>query len=65
MFTNPFITVNRVERRLGITNQGARNLVKEAARRHWLNEIGALGRGGRMYWVAQDLYEVIEAPVSY
>ena len=65
MFTNPFITVWRVQETLGVTNQGARNLVKEAARRGWLNEIGPIGRGGRVYWVAQDLYNVIEDRSSY
>lgn len=65
LFTNPFVTVVRVERATGLTNQGARNLIKEAARRGWVEEIGSMGRGGRMYWVARDLYEVIDAPVSY
>jgi hypothetical protein len=54
-----------VERATGLTNQGARNLIREAARRGWVEEIGSMGRGGRMYWVARDLYEVIDAPVSY
>jgi Fic family protein len=65
LFTNPFVTVGRVERATGLTNQGARNLIREAARRGWVEEIGSMGRGGRMYWVARDLYEVIDAPVSY
>jgi Fic family protein len=65
MFTNPFLTVVRVERQIGITNQGARNLIKEAARRGWVREVGTIGRGGRMYWVAQDLYNIIEDPVTY
>jgi Fic family protein len=65
MFSNPFLTVGRVERRTGLTNQGARNLIKDAARRGWVHEIGTVGRGGRMYWVARDLYEVIDAPATY
>lgn len=65
MFTNPFLTVSRVERQTGLTNQGARNLIKEAARRGWVEEIGALGRGGRMYWVARELYQIIDEPVTY
>jgi Fic family protein len=65
IFTNPFLTVARVERKTGLTNQGARNLIKEAARREWVEEIGTIGRGGRMYWVARDLYEIIEAPAIY
>lgn len=65
MFSNPFLTVARVERNTGLTNQGARNLVKEAARRGWLEEIGTIGRGGRMYWVARELYDIIETPATY
>jgi Fic family protein len=65
IFTNPFLTVARVQRRTGLTNQGARNLIKDAARRGWLHEVGALGRGGRMYWVARDLYDIIDSPASH
>jgi hypothetical protein len=33
LFANPFVTVRRVEGSLGITNQGARNLIREAESR--------------------------------
>ena len=65
LFKNPFLTVARVESNVGITNQGARNLIKDAAKRGWLREVGSSGRGGRMWWVAQDLYNIIEDPVLY
>lgn len=65
LFKNPFLTVARVESNVGITNQGARNLIKDAAKRGWLREVGSIGRGGRMWWVAQDLYNIIEDPVLY
>lgn len=65
LFANPFLTVARVERAVGLTNQGARNLIKDAARRGWLVEVGVSGRGGRVYWVARDLMDVIDAPVTY
>lgn len=65
IFTNPFLTVRRVEVRTGLTNQGARNLIKDAAKRGWVDEVGAIGRGGRMYWVASDLYAIIDAPAAY
>lgn len=65
LFANPFLTVARVEKAVGLTNQGARNLIKDAARRGWLDEIGTSGRGGRVYWVARDLMDVIDASVSY
>ncbi len=65
LFRNPFVTVGGVERQLGITNQGARNIIRQAVERGWLSAIGAIGRGGRNYWVADRIYDVIEAPVSY
>lgn len=65
LFTNPFVTVKTVERITGLTNQGARNLIHSAVKRGWLTEIGAVGRGGRTYWVAQDVFDVIDAPMTY
>jgi Fic family protein len=65
LFTNPFVTVSRVERILDITNQGSRNLIRHAEDRGWLVEIGTAGRGGKTYWLAEKIFEVIEAPMSY
>jgi hypothetical protein len=65
IFRNPYLTVSRVERRLALTNQGARNLIKDAERRGWLADLGPRGRGGRNYWYARDVFEVIEAPFEY
>lgn len=65
LFQNPFVTVRSVQRRTGLTNQGARNLISNAVQRGWLSEIGTMGRGGRTYWVAHEIFSVIEAPVVY
>lgn len=65
IFTNPFLTVTRVEKELGLSNQGARNLIREAESREWVREVGTAGRGGRMYWLAQRVYDVIDRSVSY
>ena len=65
IFTNPFLTVARVQRELGVSDQGARNLLSGAERRGWIREFGRLGRGGRLYWVAQEVLEIVDAPVSY
>jgi len=62
IFSNPFITVARLQHKTGLTTQGARNVIKDAAARGWLHEIGTMGRGGRMYWVARELFDIIEAP---
>ena len=65
LFVNPFVTVKSVERRSGLTNQGARNLITKAAQRGWLTEVGTMGKGGRTYWVAHEIFEVIDAPMAY
>ncbi len=65
LFSNPFVTVTRVQRALGLTNQGARNLVREAAKRGWLDEAGTGGRGGRAYWIAQEIFQIIDTPAAY
>ena len=65
IFSNPYMTVARLQRKTGLTPQGARNVIKDAAGRGWLEEIGTTGRGGRMYWVARELYNIIDAPWTY
>lgn len=65
IFSNPFMTVTRLQDKTGLTTQGARNVIKDAAARGWLTEIGTMGRGGRMYWVARELFDIIEAPWAY
>lgn len=59
------MTVRRVERALGITNQGARNLIRDAEGRGWLEQYAVVGRGGRTYWVARTVFDIIEAPPVY
>lgn len=65
IFSNPFLNVARVENALGLSNQGARNLIREAERRGWVTPIGSSGRGGRMHWVASRVLEIIESPATY
>jgi Fic family protein len=65
IFSNPFVTVSRVQQLLDLTNQGARNLILDAEGRGWLKDIGTRGRGGRRYWVAEEVFGIIDAPVSY
>ena len=64
LFANPYVTVARVQRSLDITNQGARNLVRNAEERGWLTKLDARGRGGRDYWLAQGVFGAIETPTS-
>jgi len=62
---NPFVTVKSVEIRLELTNQGARNLIKNAEARGWLRSLGAHGQGGRELWFSPAIFEVMEMPMTY
>lgn len=65
ILTNPFLTVARVQRALQLSPPGARRLIRDAQSRGWMEEVGVWGRGGRTYWVANPVFRIIEAPVSY
>lgn len=65
LFENPFVTVHSVEQRCRLSNQGARNLIRRAEDLGWLEVVGVYGRGGRSYWVAQEIFDVIDAPMVY
>lgn len=65
MFSNPFLTVARVEAATGVTNQGARNLLRDATARGWCTELGSIGRGGRAYWLADRVWAITEQEPSY
>jgi Fic family protein len=66
IFRSPFITVQQVQADLGVTHQGARNLLQRAAGRYsWLTPVGVVGRGGRALWMATEVLRVIDSPLSY
>ncbi|MFT3876146.1 MAG: Fic family protein [Propioniciclava sp.] len=65
IFGNPFLTVARLQRHTGLTPQGARNVIKDAVARGWLQQVEVRGPGGRMYWVAHEVLDIIEAPWTY
>lgn len=62
---NPVVTVRSCQDTTGLTNQGARALIRAAERRGWLRSLGAKGRGGREFWVAPDILKIMEAPMAY
>jgi Fic family protein len=62
LFDNPFVTARAVSARLGITSQGALNLVRSLEARGWLSEVGTFGRGGRVYWMAHEIFNVLNRP---
>lgn len=59
LMANPFITVRQVQTSLGVTQPGALNLLRGIEHRGWLTPLGTIGRGGRAYWVARDVLEVV------
>lgn len=62
LFENPFVTARQVAEKLSITPQGALNLVRALQERGWLQEIGTIGRGGRVYWVASAIFDILDQP---
>lgn len=60
MFSNPIITARRVEMALKMTNQGARNLISGFEKRGWITHVGTFGRGGRAYWLASEIWSIIQ-----
>ena len=59
LFINPFIVVRRVSESLGVTPQGALNLINQLEARGWLRLIGQRGRGGRNFWVAEEVLQAV------
>ena len=62
-FDNPFLNARSVARRLGVTNQGALNLIRGLEARGWLHDLGSFGRGGRVAWVALEVWRIMDSPL--
>lgn len=62
LFANPIIAARSVEHVLGVTNQGAHNLIRQLERRGWLRQLPAVGRGGRNLWLAPEILAAVEEP---
>lgn len=62
LFVNPFVTVRGVASALGVTPQGASNLVRQLEDRGWLQMVGQVGRGGRNNWVAPEVFNAVSDP---
>jgi Fic family protein len=60
MIENPFVTVRTVQDALHVTQPGALNLVRRLEEKGWLYQLGTIGRGGRTYWVAREVFDVID-----
>ncbi|MGQ0840529.1 Fic family protein [Actinokineospora sp.] len=59
LFANPFVNVRRVENALRMTNQGARNLIDSLEKRGFVSRLGQVGRGGRIFWVADEIFAAV------
>lgn len=55
LFENPVISSGQVQARLGVSNQGALNLLRGLEQRKILRPIGISGRGGTHFWYASDI----------
>ena len=62
--SNPVLTVQLVKDELSksrpISVQGTSNLIRTLEERGWLRPAGTFGRGGRRYWSAPEVLQVIE-----
>lgn len=56
---NPILTSARVVRELDVTSTGALNLIRQLEDEGWLQMLARRGRGGRQYWVAHEVMEVV------
>jgi Fic family protein len=64
IFFSPFLTTARTSIALGVTPQGARNLLERAEGYGWVRQLPA-ARRGRILWVAEEVLAIIDAPLSY
>ena len=59
---NPIISSYTIQRRMEVTNQGARNLILQLQRRGLIEPLGRFGRGGRQFSVAPEVFAVLNQP---
>jgi hypothetical protein len=65
IFRNPFVTSPTVVRAVGVSEQGARDLLRKAENYGWIRNVGNIGKGGKKLWMAEEIYRVIDEPLSY
>lgn len=65
LMRNPYVTARSAETATGLSNQGARNLIRRAEDLGWLEHLGARGRGGQESWVASRILDAMASPMTY
>jgi Fic family protein len=60
IFANPIVSTRRVVDGVGLSDQGARNLISGLTRRGWLTPLELAGAGGRMLWIANEIFDVLD-----
>lgn len=60
ILANPIVSARRVMDAVGVTNQGALNLIRCFESKRWVNLLGSFGRGDRKYWVAPTVLGLLE-----
>ncbi|WP_328645202.1 Fic family protein [Amycolatopsis sp. NBC_00348] len=65
IFRNPYISVQDVQQAVGVSDQGARDLLSKAEQYGWITKYTTIGRGGRTLWAAEEIYNIIEDPLDY
>lgn len=55
LFSNPVVSARQVQNELGVSNQGALNLIRGLEKRDLLVELAPAGRGGTRYWFAPEI----------
>lgn len=62
LFGNPVVYAPLVKNSLGISSQGALNLLRGLQRRGWVDEYATSGRGGTKLWIAREIFEAMMRP---
>lgn len=60
MFVSPVLTTSAIARQLGVSGQAALNYIRDLERRGWLEELSVKGRGGRTYWLATEVFSILD-----
>lgn len=59
MLITPVLTTGLVARRLDVSGQSALTYIRELEGRGWLRELAHTGPGGRHYWIATEIFALL------